>query len=528
MKYPKNSEKMLRKLSWKLIRSVSATVTILVSGSSLYFLHQNDYDLSSIGLVRFARAGVAVSHIIVDYKWTMWKYRDDVNNYQKGMKAAHRRSALRLLELAKANGGVFIKVGQHLAASEYLLPQEYTEVLSVLHSRAPESNLKELYKVFEEDMHKKACIEDVFSEFDPRPLGAASLAQVHKAKLKGTNEVVAVKIQHPRVKPHSLVDIASMEVLARIAAKVFPDFYLSWLVDEVKRNLPIELDFLNEATNADRIRGLYSHLHFLKVPIIYYQYSSSRVLTMEFCEGAQINDLDYLVAKNIDRYDICRKLGILYSEMIFVKGIVHCDPHPGNVLVHKSPDGDVKIVLLDHGQYLNLPDDFRLKYSKLWLAILKPDQDEIKKYAAEMGVGELYGLFTCMITRRTWKAVVYGVNKTAFGENEKAEIKAYAASLITQITEVLQNMPRPLLLILKTNDLLKSIEYQLGTYNRADTFIEMSKCCTRSVYEAKMRGKSILSRIFLLFNMYTVMLKLILYEKYQFFINRHYAQSLVL
>ncbi|VDD87253.1 unnamed protein product [Enterobius vermicularis] len=518
---------MFRKATWKLVRGLSATLTICVGGASIYFLHRNDYDFSSIGLVRFARAGIAVSKIVVDYKWTMWKYRGDAESYQIGMKAAHKRSAVRLLELAKANGGVFIKVGQHLAASEYLLPEEYINELSILHSRAPESSLQEIQRVFEEEFKMK--IEDVFSEFNTQPIGAASLAQVYKAKLKNTNEIVAVKIQHPRVKPHSMVDMASMEVLVRIVAKLFPDFHLFWLVEEVKHHLPLELDFLNEATNADTIREMYSNLSFLKIPKIYYRYTSDRVLTMEFCEGAQINDVDYFIKNNINRYDACRKLGVLYSEMIFVKGVVHCDPHPGNVLIHKEPDGNFKIILLDHGQYLNLPDDFRIKYSKLWLAILKPDQDAIKVYATEMGVGDLFGLFACMVTRRTWKAVVKGVNRSTLGEDERTEIKAYAASLITQISDVLQRMPRPLLMILKTNDLLRSIEYRLGTHNRADAFIQMSRCCVRSVYEQALREqKNLISRFFLRLYMYIVLIKICFYEKFQMVIHRHYAEPLVI
>lgn len=510
-----------------MVRTISATLTVCIGGASIYFLHQNDYDFSSLGLVRFARAGIAVSEIVVDYKITMWKYKGDILRYSEGMKAAHRRSALKLLELARANGGVFIKVGQHLAASEYLLPEEYTDVLSILHSKAPESSLDEIRNVFEEDLKLK--FEDVFSEFDDRPLGAASLAQVYKARLKDTNETVAVKIQHPRVKPHSMVDMASMELLVRIVAKLFPDFHLFWLVEEVKRHLPLELDFSNEATNADRVREMYSHLNFLKVPKIYYRYTSDRVLTMEFCEGAQINDIDYFLRNEIDRYDVCRKLGILYSEMIFVKGVVHCDPHPGNVLVHKQPDGRVEIVLLDHGQYLNLPDDFRLKYSKLWLAILKPDQDAIKHYATEMGVGELYALFACVVTRRTWKAVVNGVNKTGLENAERMEIKAYAASLITQISEVLQKMPRPLLLILKTNDLLRSIEYRLGTHNRADSFVQMGRCCIRSVYtQAIKKQQSIIFRCVLWIRMCLALLKLFIHEKYQMLIHPYYAKSLVI
>jgi aarF domain-containing kinase len=106
--------------------------------------------------------------------------------------------------------------------------------------------------------------KEIFAEFDPVPLGAASLAQVYKAKLK-SGETVAVKVQHRAVKPHSAVDIRTMETLVRIAAKAFPDFKLLWLVDETKKNLPVELDFINEGQNADRLRNYMQDYDWLKV-----------------------------------------------------------------------------------------------------------------------------------------------------------------------------------------------------------------------------------------------------------------------
>lgn len=168
---------------------------------------------------------------------------------------AHQRSAERLLSLCRANRGVFIKVGQHLGALDYLLPRPYVETLRVLHSQAPTSTLEEVYQVLREDLGVKDPCQ-VFSRFDPEPLGAASLAQVYKAELRETGEVVAVKVQHPKVRAHSYVDMKTMELLVRAAAAIFPDFKLLWLVEETKRNLPRELDFLHEGKNADLLRNL--------------------------------------------------------------------------------------------------------------------------------------------------------------------------------------------------------------------------------------------------------------------------------
>lgn len=143
----------------------------------------------------------------------------------------------------------------------------------------------------------------MFAEFNPEPCGAASLAQVHEARLL-SGEKVAVKIQHPRVKERAVVDLASMELFARIAAWLFPEFRLMWLVDETKRNLPKELNFLHEAQNADKVRRMFSHLDFLVIPGVYPELCSEKVLTMEFCEGRQISDVAYFREHDIDTHDV--------------------------------------------------------------------------------------------------------------------------------------------------------------------------------------------------------------------------------
>nr|KAG5698084.1 hypothetical protein BaRGS_031774 [Batillaria attramentaria] len=255
--------------------------------------------------------------------------------------------------------------------------------MKVFHNEAPQSALEDLYKVIEEDLGTKV-VSDIFTSFDPEPLGAASLAQVHKAQLKdGT--VVAVKVQHPRVKAHSYIDIKTMEVLVHGIAWLFPGFQYVWLAEETKKNLPIELDFIQEGHNCEQVARILHKFDFLKVPKVYWELSSPRVLTMEFCEGGKVDDLEYMQSHGISVNDVSRKLGRLYSEMIFVQGYVHCDPHPGNVLVNRT-HSRTQLVLLDHGLYQTLTDDFRVNYSKMWLAMINADIEGMKKYAEAMNV----------------------------------------------------------------------------------------------------------------------------------------------
>lgn len=125
------------------------------------------------------------------------------------------------------------------------------------------------------------------------PLGAASLAQVYKAKLK-SGETVAVKVQHAKVQAHSFVDMKTMEILVRTAAWLFPDFKLVWLVDETKKNLPMELDFLNEGHNADKIRDMLSHHKWLRV-----RFNKKNKSLCNINNSSNISDDVFLDSKNI-------------------------------------------------------------------------------------------------------------------------------------------------------------------------------------------------------------------------------------
>ncbi|TKR60450.1 hypothetical protein L596_027695 [Steinernema carpocapsae] len=170
------------------------------------------------------------------------------------------------------------------------------------------------------------------------------------------------------------------------------------------------------------------------------------------------------------------------------------------------------------GKNQTLQDDFRINYTKLWLALLKPDRNLIKHYAAKMGVGDLYGLFACIVTARSWKAVTNGIDRVSFDAQEQEEIGQYAASLIPQISQVLERVPSSMLLILKTNDLLRSIEHRMGTRNRQDSFLQMSRCCVRSVFEYRFsKTKSWTKKALVSLSMYYQLTRIVLFEYFLIF-----------
>ncbi|KAI5727074.1 hypothetical protein M8J76_013711 [Diaphorina citri] len=454
-----------------------------VIGGTGILLHRNNYDVNSLVAVRLVRAASCVFNIAYIYKKALYQKAtpDPTSEEYSNLKSkVHKEAAEQLLELCKMNKGVYIKVGQHIGALEYLLPKEYVETMKVLHSKAPMSPMKDILAVLKEDLGKDPS--EIFASIEPNPMGAASLAQVHKATLHD-GSTIALKVQHRNVRDNANIDIKCMEALVHVVAWVFPEFKFLWLVDETKRNIPKELNFLEEASNITKVTKMFAHFPWLKIPQIHPDLCTSRVLAMDFMEGGQINDVDYITENNINVYEVSDKLGKLYSEMIFNSGFVHSDPHPGNILVRRAQSSNsAELILLDHGLYASLTDDFRTEYAKLWLSILNKDKVAMKEHCTKLGVGDMYGLFACMVSGRSWDAIEAGIEKTKFTESEKEVFQRDVPNLIPEISDILTRVNRQVLLILKTNDLIRGIEHTLKTHARRVSLLVMSRCCIRSVY----------------------------------------------
>lgn len=500
-----------------------------VIGGSCFILHRNNYDVNSVLAVRLVRSASCVMNIAYIYKKALYQKGTPESNseeYRKLKSQIHTEAAEQLLELCKKNKGVYIKVGQHIGSLEYLLPKEYVETMKVLHSKAPISTMQDILTVLKEDLGKDPS--EIFASIEPTPMGAASLAQVHRATLHN-GRLIALKVQHINVRDNANIDILCMEALVRLVAWVFPEFKFLWLVDETKRNIPKELNFLEEAQNIKKVTKIFEHFPWLKIPQVLPELCTSRILAMDFMEGGQINDIDYIAQNKIDVFEVSDKLGKLYSEMIFNSGFVHSDPHPGNILVRKSESSkSAEVVLLDHGLYASLTDDFRTEYAKLWLSILKKDKVAMKEHCTTLGVGDMYGLFACMVSGRSWDAIESGIEKTKFTENEKEVFQRDVPNLIPEISDILSRVNRQVLLILKTNDLLRGIEHTLKTHARMVSLLVMSRCCIRSVYhEEYSHTKSHYRKCVLLISEKWQLFKLSLYYFYLGVSNFSLRTSLV-
>lgn len=446
---------------------------------------------------RVARAVATVSIVAADYKlnFTADSNSKPTPSIIEANSRVHKRAAERLLWLFQRNGGIYIKLGQHLGALDFILPTEYCQTLSVLFNKAPTSSQAEVERVIGEELGGR--LEDHFVEFEWPPLGAASLAQVHKARLRESGEPVAVKIQHKRLQGYADVDIVTASVLVKAVKMVFPQFEFGWLADELKENLPRELNFELEGHNAERTARNFRSSDLFTVPKVHWKFTKKRVLTMEYCDGYRVTDTESISKYNISLRAVSDRLTKAYSEMIFVHGFVHCDPHPGNIMVRPSSGKGFELVLLDHGLYKELPDDFRISYARLWRALINGNESEIKSSSMALGGGSAHRLFSSLLTHRSWDRVRM---RSLDQPRTLAEIEAIRGKFpeyFERIAHLLASVPRPLLLLLKTNDLLRSIERTLLADNSSSrSFLIMARYCAYALYEDELQRRP---RIYSLF-----------------------------
>ena len=335
-------------------------------------------------------------------------------------------------------------------------------------------------------------LDEIFSEFDEKPIGVASLAQVHRAVLRDTGREVAIKFQHPSLREFSSIDLDTTRFSFQLIKRFFPEFSLTWLSDEMDLSLPQELDFEIEGFNATRTRN---HFQTIKGSSMYVPeviWAQPRILVMEFINGRRVDDLAYLAKHNIDRNQVSAELARCFNEMIFFAPALHCDPHGGNVFIRPKPRGssshfNFEIVLLDHGLYREIPQQIRRDYARLWLAIIAKDDALMRKYSYEVaGVGDdKYPLFASAITGRDFQSLQAGISTVPRSADELKRINtAVGQGLLQQLVGLLSNIPRILLLLLKTNDLTRHLDESLQTTSGPERpFIILAKACNRVVYE---------------------------------------------
>ena len=252
-------------------------------------------------------------------------------------------------------GPTFIKLGQLFSTRADLFPAEYVEELAKLQDRVPAFSYDQIEEIIESDFGKP--VSRLFSSFDPIPLAAASLGQVHRAKLHSGEEVV-VKVQRPGLKQLFTVDLVILKQIARYFQN-----HREWgknrdwlgIYDECCRILWEETDYLNEGRNADTFRRNFRNEDWVCVPRVYWKYASPKVLTLEYMPGIKISHYEAIEAAGLDRKLLARLGARAYLQQILSGGFFHADPHPGNLAVNT----DGSLIFYDFGMMGQIESNIR-------------------------------------------------------------------------------------------------------------------------------------------------------------------------
>ncbi|KAJ0753671.1 putative ABC-type Cd(2+) transporter, protein kinase Group-Pl-3 family [Helianthus annuus] len=413
------------------------------------------------GVLRSSRSLYTITANVVDYKYSLQGLLKDTDEYAQVLSEVHLRSAKRILKLCEVNQGFYIKAGQFVASVRQV-PKEYSSTLASLQDQAVPCSFEAVKEVLISNLGSD--LNEIFISIDEQPIAAASIAQVHRALLKDHQEVV-LKIQYPGLKNRMKMDIATMSLLAKCVTWFFPEYRFQWMVSEFSKVIALELDFLQEARNSVTTAVNFKHNNRIRVPKVFQELTTSQVLTMEYCRGRRVDDLDYIREMGIDPRKVAKVLVEAFAEMIFVHGFVHGDPHPGNILVSLDEKQGFRLVLLDHGIYKTLDEEFRVNYCQLWKALVLLDSHKIQQVAQHFGIGKYAKYLSLIFTGRTINS------RSAFGEGmsveEKTNLKQEVKSLsMGDVSEFMESLPSEFLTVLRTDALVRSLTSKLGSSQR--------------------------------------------------------------
>jgi predicted unusual protein kinase regulating ubiquinone biosynthesis (AarF/ABC1/UbiB family) len=308
-----------------------------------------------------------------------WSYRGGITDAKKAERRRTLASWVRetLLDL----GPTFIKLGQLFSTRADLFSIEFVEELSKLQDRVPAFSYEQAAAIIEQDLGKS--VEELFRSFDPIPLAAASLGQVHRSQLHSGEEVV-VKVQRPGLRKLFEIDLQILKGITR-----YFQSHREWgkgrdwtgIYEECCKILWQEIDYLNEGRNADTFRRNFRGYDWVDVPRVYWRYTSPRVLTLEYMPGIKISHYEALEAAGLDRTRLANLGAEAYLHQLLDNGFFHADPHPGNIAV--SPDGS--LIFYDFGMMGQVQPVTRERLLDTFFGIAQKDADRVVRSLIDLG-----------------------------------------------------------------------------------------------------------------------------------------------
>lgn len=323
-------------------------------------------------LERLTRTGWMLTRIITSYRlWPARRALLPATAQDAALTRRHKRNARLFVETSLAQGGAFLKIGQLLSSRSDLLPAVWIEELSRLQDQALPESFDSIRKTLETAWGKP--LSEVCAEFNELPLAAASIGQVHRAKLLD-GRVVAIKVQRTGITHLIETDLTLLELFLGNMDSLLPGIDTPTLFNEIRRSLREELDYRREAASQQRISQTLEHTHGVICPAVITALSNDKVLVTHFIEGKKLTQAldEYQTRQETEKTSqLMTALLDAWLTQVLQAGFFHADPHPGNLLV----TADNQLVLLDFGACQALPESTRLGYLRiLQAAIVNDDQ----------------------------------------------------------------------------------------------------------------------------------------------------------
>jgi len=349
-------------------------------------------------------------------------------------------------------GPTFVKIGQIISTRPDLVPPSFIKELEKLQDRVPPVSFDQIRKQVEKKLG--GPIEEIFASFDPKPLAAASIGQVHAAVLDSGEEVV-VKVQRPNIENVIETDLDILLTQAH-----FIENHTSWgksysLIDNVEefsRILKNELDYLLEGRNADKFRTNFKGDNTVVFPKVYWDYTTKRVITLERLNGHKLNQIQEIEESGFDPKDIARRGIHVYLKQIFINAFFQADPHPGNLLVLE----DGKIGFLDFGMVGFISRYTKELFGDMFLALVNRDEREVVNVLMEVGVAR-----SDVNENALQMEIAHLLVKYYDATLEQVKIKELVEEIMRIIFEYQLKVPSEFTLLLKTLAVLEGVGLSL-------------------------------------------------------------------
>ncbi|KAK9071560.1 hypothetical protein SSX86_007988 [Deinandra increscens subsp. villosa] len=329
-------------------------------------------------------------------------------------------------------GPTFIKIGQQFSTRVDILPQEYVDQLSELQDQVPPFPSETAVSIIEEELG--APVTEIFDFFDFEPIAAASLGQVHRARLKG--QELVVKVQRPGLKDLFDIDLKNLRVIAENLQKLDPKSdgaKRDWVAiyDECANVLYQEIDYTKEAANAELFANNFKNLEYVKVPKINWKYTTPQVLTMEYVPGIKINRIQALDQLGVDRKKLGRYAVESYLEQILSHGFFHADPHPGNIAVDDVNGG--RLIFYDFGMMGSISPNIREGLLEVFYGVYEKDPNKVLEAMVQMGVLVPTGDMTAV--RRTAQFFLNSFEERLVAQRKERELAAQELGFKKQLSK---------------------------------------------------------------------------------------------